>query len=79
LNTTNALAQILGENLECGLPSPPQPLSVNVHQADWSAKFATEPPVVDVGICGVEFFNHPWELGHPQSEEFLFSADENAR
>ena len=37
-------------------------------------------PVIDFGICGVEFFNHPWELGIRKAKEFLFTADEiNAR
>ena len=33
-------------------------------------------PVIDFGICGVEFFNHPWELGIRRAKEFLFTADE---
>jgi enoyl-CoA hydratase len=33
-------------------------------------------PVIDFGICGVEFFNHPWELGVRKAKEFLFTADE---
>lgn len=33
-------------------------------------------PVIDIGICGVEFFNHPWELGIRKAKEFLFTADE---
>ncbi len=33
-------------------------------------------PVIDFGICGVEFFNHPWELGIRKAKEFLFTADE---
>jgi len=32
-------------------------------------------PVIDFGICGVEFFNHPWELGIRKAKEFLFTAD----
>ena len=32
-------------------------------------------PVIDFGICGVEFFNHPWELGIRKAKEF-FTADE---
>ena len=33
-------------------------------------------PVIDFGICGVEFFNPPWELGIRKAKEFLFTADE---
>ncbi|HEY4043938.1 MAG TPA: enoyl-CoA hydratase [Rhodopila sp.] len=33
-------------------------------------------PVIDFGICGVEFFNHPWELGIRKAKEFLFTAEE---
>ncbi len=33
-------------------------------------------PVIDFGICGVEFFNHPWELGIRKAKEFLFTGDE---
>ena len=33
-------------------------------------------PVIDFGICGVEFFNHPWELGIRKAKEMLFTADE---
>jgi enoyl-CoA hydratase len=33
-------------------------------------------PVIDFGICGVEFFNHPWELGIRKAKELLFTADE---
>jgi enoyl-CoA hydratase len=33
-------------------------------------------PVIDFGICGVEFFNHPWELGIRKAKEFLFTADD---
>ncbi|WP_068088754.1 enoyl-CoA hydratase [Novosphingobium rosa] len=29
---------------------------------------------VDLGVCGVEFFNHPYELGIRQAKEFLFRA-----
>lgn len=30
---------------------------------------------VDMGIPGVEFFAHPWELGPRKAKEFLFTAD----
>ncbi len=30
---------------------------------------------VNMGICGAEFFNHPWELGVRKAKEFLFTAD----
>ena len=26
-------------------------------------------PVIDFGICGVEFFNHQWELGIRKAKE----------
>jgi enoyl-CoA hydratase len=32
-------------------------------------------PVVAMGVCGVEFFMHPWELGPRKAKEFLFTAD----
>ena len=32
-------------------------------------------PVVTMGVCGVEFFMHPWELGPRKAKEFLFTAD----
>jgi enoyl-CoA hydratase len=32
-------------------------------------------PVVMMGVCGVEFFVHPYELGHRKAKEFLFTAD----
>jgi enoyl-CoA hydratase len=30
---------------------------------------------VNMGVCGAEFFNHPWELGVRKAKEFLFTAD----
>jgi enoyl-CoA hydratase len=30
---------------------------------------------VDLGVCGVEFFNHPYELGVRRAKEFLFRAN----
>jgi enoyl-CoA hydratase len=32
-------------------------------------------PVVAMGVCGVEFFMHPWELGPRKAKEFLYTAD----
>lgn len=32
-------------------------------------------PVVNMGVCGVEWFVHPWELGARKAKEFLFTAD----
>ena len=32
-------------------------------------------PVVAMGVCGVEYFNHPYELGIRKAKEFLFTAD----
>ncbi len=32
-------------------------------------------PVVAMGVCGVEWFVHPYELGHRKAKEFLFTAD----
>jgi enoyl-CoA hydratase len=32
-------------------------------------------PVVTMGVCGVEWFAHPWELGPRKAKEFLFTAD----
>jgi enoyl-CoA hydratase len=31
-------------------------------------------PVVLMGVCGVELFAHPWELGVRQAKELLFTA-----
>lgn len=33
-------------------------------------------PVVTMGVCGVEWFVHPWELGARKAKEFLFTADD---
>ncbi|MGH9195371.1 MAG: enoyl-CoA hydratase, partial [Acidimicrobiia bacterium] len=30
---------------------------------------------VSMGVCGVEFFNHPWELGVRKAKEMLFTSD----
>lgn len=32
-------------------------------------------PVVAMGVCGVEWFAHPWELGPRKAKEMLFTAD----
>jgi enoyl-CoA hydratase len=32
-------------------------------------------PVVGFGVCGVEFFAHPWELGPRKAKEMLFTSD----
>jgi enoyl-CoA hydratase len=32
-------------------------------------------PVVTMGVCGVEWFVHPFELGPRKAKEFLFTAD----
>ena len=32
-------------------------------------------PVVNMGVNGVEWFAHPWELGARKAKEFLFTAD----
>ncbi len=32
-------------------------------------------PVVEMGVCGVEFFAHPWEVGPRKAKEWLFTAD----
>jgi enoyl-CoA hydratase len=32
-------------------------------------------PVVAMGVCGVEWFVHPWELGPRKAKELLFTAD----
>jgi len=32
-------------------------------------------PVVEFGVCGVEFFAHPWEVGPRKAKEWLFTAD----
>ncbi len=32
-------------------------------------------PVVAMGVCGVEWFVHPWELGARKAKEFLFTAE----
>lgn len=41
--------------------------------ADENAMFCD--PVVTMGVCGVEFFMHPYELGPRKAKEFLFTAD----
>lgn len=33
-------------------------------------------PVVAMGVCGVEWFGHPWELGPRKAKELLFTGDE---
>ena len=35
-------------------------------------------PVVTMGVCGVEWFVHPWELGPRKAKELLFTADVGA-
>jgi len=32
-------------------------------------------PVVTMGVCGHEWFVHPWELGARKAKEFLFTSD----
>jgi enoyl-CoA hydratase len=32
-------------------------------------------PVLRMGICGVEYFGHPWELGARKAKEFLFTGE----
>lgn len=32
-------------------------------------------PVLRMGICGVEYFAHPWEFGARKAKEFLFTGD----
>jgi len=32
-------------------------------------------PVVNLGICGVEYFGHPWEVGARKAKEMLFTGD----
>jgi enoyl-CoA hydratase len=32
-------------------------------------------PVVAMGVCGVEWFVHPWELGARKAKEMLFTSD----
>ena len=41
--------------------------------ASEDARFAD--PVVSFGMMGIEWFAHPWELGHRKAKEFLFTAD----
>jgi enoyl-CoA hydratase len=36
---------------------------------------AFQDPVVGFGVCGVEFFAHPWELGIRKAKEMLFTSD----
>lgn len=31
---------------------------------------------VAMGVCGAEFFNHPWEVGVRRAKEMLFTSDE---
>jgi enoyl-CoA hydratase/carnithine racemase len=30
---------------------------------------------VNMGVCGAEFFNHPWEMGVRKAKEMLFTSD----
>jgi enoyl-CoA hydratase len=30
---------------------------------------------VGMGVCGVELFNHPWEVGARKAKEMLFTGD----
>src|SRR5260370_2027968 len=32
-------------------------------------------PVVGMGVCGVEYFAHPWEFGARKAKELLFASD----
>src|SRR5690606_20380534 len=32
-------------------------------------------PTLEMGVCGVEFFMHPWEVGVRQGKEWLFTSD----
>ena len=32
-------------------------------------------PVLEMGVCGVEFFAHPWEIGVRKAKEWLFTSD----
>lgn len=32
-------------------------------------------PVVGMGVCGVEYFGHPWEFGARKAKELLFTSD----
>jgi enoyl-CoA hydratase len=32
-------------------------------------------PVLEMGVCGVEFFSHPWEIGPRKAKEWLMTAD----
>jgi enoyl-CoA hydratase len=32
-------------------------------------------PTLEFGVCGAEFFMHPWELGVRKAKEWLFTAD----
>ena len=36
---------------------------------------AFQDPVVGFGVCGVEYFAHPWELGVRKAKEMLFTSD----
>jgi len=41
-----------------------------------SAESTFQDTAVDLGVCGVEFFNHPYELGVRKAKEFLFRSNE---
>ncbi|MAL79998.1 MAG: enoyl-CoA hydratase [Sneathiella sp.] len=32
-------------------------------------------PTLEMGVCGAEFFMHPWEIGVRQAKEWLFTSD----
>ena len=41
--------------------------------AAYNAEFIDN--TVAMGVCGAEFFNHPWEVGVRKAKEMLFTSD----
>ena len=64
------IAQVQGKCIAGGLMLA---WACDVIVASEDAQFCD--PVVTMGVCGVEWFVHPWELGPRKAKELLFTAD----
>ena len=64
------IAQVQGRCIAGGLMLA---WACDIIVASEDAKFRD--PVVMMGVCGVEYFAHPWELGPRKAKELLFTAD----
>lgn len=64
------IAQVHGKVITGGLMLVwPCDLIIASHDASF------QDTAVDLGVCGVEFFNHPYELGIRKAKEFLFRSN----